>query len=87
MPPYRETRDYIAKIKSTGPVKPSAPSTRVFSSTEVVDGREVTRLSNTPAPQGDHRQRPLQSVRCHGASPTQPIQAFPASTHPDVIYP
>ena len=47
VPPYRETRDYIARIKSTGPVK---PSTRVYSTTDVVSGRPVTRLSNTPAP-------------------------------------
>src|SRR5687768_4021881 len=46
VPPYRETRDYIAKIKSTGPVR-TAPTTRVYRSTDVVDGREVTRLSNT----------------------------------------
>ena len=50
VPPYRETRDYVAKITSTGPVKMAAPSTRVYSSTEVVDGRPVTKLSNSPAP-------------------------------------
>ncbi len=44
VPPYRETRNYIAKIKSTGPAR---PTTRVYSSTDVVDGRPVTRLSNT----------------------------------------
>ena len=50
VPPYRETRDYVAKITSTGPVKMSAPTTRVYTSTEVVDGRPVTRLSNAPTP-------------------------------------
>ena len=50
VPPYRETRDYVAKITASGPVKTAAPSTRVYSTTEVVDGRAVTRLSNTPTP-------------------------------------
>ena len=49
VPPYRETRAYVAKITSGGPVKMSAPTTKVYSTTEVVDGRPVTRLSNTPA--------------------------------------
>ena len=48
VPPYRETRDYVAKITSSSPVKMAAPSTRVYTTTEVVDGRPVTRLSNTP---------------------------------------
>ena len=47
VPPYRETRDYVAKIKASAPAV--RPPTRVYRSTEVVDGREVTRLSNAPA--------------------------------------
>src|SRR5918994_4829023 len=43
VPPYRETREYVAKITSSGPVKMAAPSTRVYSSTDLVDGRPVTR--------------------------------------------
>ena len=50
VPPYRETRNYIAKIKGAAPGV--RPPTRVYKSTEVVDGREVTRLSNAPAKSG-----------------------------------
>jgi soluble lytic murein transglycosylase-like protein len=46
VPPYRETRDYVAKIKASAPAV--RPPTRVYKSTEVVEGREVTRLSNAP---------------------------------------
>ena len=45
VPPYRETRNYIARIKGHAPV-PTRPSTQVFAQTEVVEGREITRLSN-----------------------------------------
>ena len=48
VPPYRETRDYIARIKNTaGPAKPIArPLQRT---TEIVNGREVTVFSNKPS--------------------------------------
>ena len=48
VPPYRETRDYIAKITSTGPMQLASP-TRVYTSVETIGGREVVRLSNTPS--------------------------------------
>ena len=44
VPPYRETREYIARIRSMAPARP-AP-TRIERRVEVVDGREVTRFSN-----------------------------------------
>ena len=45
VPPYRETRDYIARIKNTaGPSKPTPRP--VQRSVEVVDGRPVTLFSN-----------------------------------------
>ena len=45
VPPYRETRDYIARIKNTaGPQKPLVRP--VKRSVEVVDGREITVFSN-----------------------------------------
>jgi soluble lytic murein transglycosylase-like protein len=50
VPPYRETRDYIARIQrttGTGSQRPRAATT-VYSVVEVVDGREITRLSNVP---------------------------------------
>lgn len=47
VPPYRETRDYIARIKNTaGPSKPTPRP--VQRSVEVVDGRPVTVFSNKP---------------------------------------
>jgi soluble lytic murein transglycosylase-like protein len=48
VPPYKETRNYIARIKATGPMR-TPSSTRVYTSVETVDGREITRLSNTPS--------------------------------------
>ena len=50
VPPYRETREYIAKIKGAAPSV--RPPTRVYRTTEVVDGRPVTRLTNAPAKPG-----------------------------------
>ena len=48
VPPYRETRDYIARIKATGPIHSASP-TRVYTSVETVGGREITHLSNKPS--------------------------------------
>lgn len=47
VPPYRETRNYIARIQSTaGPALPRL--TVVYRQVEVVAGHEVTRLTNLP---------------------------------------
>lgn len=43
VPPYRETRTYIARIQGQANVRAATP-TRVVRRTEIVDGREVTRL-------------------------------------------
>ena len=44
IPPYRETRNYVAKIKnSVQASRPPAPA-KVVRRTEIVDGKEVTRL-------------------------------------------
>lgn len=48
VPPYRETREYIARIKSNANVRP-APARTLFRKIEVIDGREVTTFSTTPA--------------------------------------
>lgn len=50
VPPYRETRNYVARVQgtlaaTTGPV---APPTRVYRTVEVIDGREVVRYSGKP---------------------------------------
>jgi soluble lytic murein transglycosylase-like protein len=47
VPPYRETRDYIARIKShAGPG--AAPRKKVYRTVEIIDGRVVTTFSNQP---------------------------------------
>ncbi|CAN5777456.1 lytic transglycosylase domain-containing protein [soil metagenome] len=47
VPPYRETRDYIARIKHTADVRPAAAKT-LFRKVDVVDGRQVTTFSTRP---------------------------------------
>jgi soluble lytic murein transglycosylase-like protein len=47
VPPYRETRNYIARIQGTAGAPP-AVSTAVYRQVEFVGGREVTRLTNLP---------------------------------------
>jgi hypothetical protein len=53
VPPYKETRNYVAKIRGTASTasasRPPAPA-RIYKTVEIVNGREVTRYSNTPAP-------------------------------------
>jgi soluble lytic murein transglycosylase-like protein len=47
VPPYRETREYVAKIHNrAGAPK---PPTRMYRVVEVKDGREVVRYTNVPA--------------------------------------
>jgi len=45
VPPYRETRNYIARIQGHAGAKPPV-STAVYRRVELVNGREVIRLSN-----------------------------------------
>jgi soluble lytic murein transglycosylase-like protein len=51
VPPYRETRDYVARIKdnvgATG-TSGQARATRLYQTVEVIDGREVVRYTSTP---------------------------------------
>lgn len=48
VPPYRETRNYVAKIQNQAGTKP--PPTRVYKVVEVKNGREIVRYTNTPPP-------------------------------------
>jgi hypothetical protein len=54
VPPYRETRDYVAKINkiSSGPVQLRRKV--IYKTTEVVDGRAVPRYSDTKPASGDY---------------------------------
>jgi soluble lytic murein transglycosylase-like protein len=57
VPPYRETRDYIARIKSNANVHRS-PLRAMYRKVEVVDGREVITFSNTPSAESTRVARP-----------------------------
>jgi soluble lytic murein transglycosylase-like protein len=46
VPPYRETRDYVKKIRNNAGVQP-AP-TRIYRVVEIKDGLEVVRYTNAP---------------------------------------
>jgi hypothetical protein len=48
IPPYRETRDYVQKVKNRTSVTSVATERRLmYKTVEVVDGRPTTRWSNT----------------------------------------
>jgi soluble lytic murein transglycosylase-like protein len=48
VPPFRETRDYVRKVKTRTPVTTAATERRLmYKTVEVVDGRPMTRWSNT----------------------------------------
>lgn len=49
VPPYRETRNYVAKIKNTTGTTGRTPGTRVFKTLEIIDGQPIPRYSNKPA--------------------------------------
>jgi soluble lytic murein transglycosylase-like protein len=56
VPPYRETRNYVKKIRGSAPdagttgasVTAPAPSNRVYRVVETIDGKESVRYSGTP---------------------------------------
>jgi soluble lytic murein transglycosylase-like protein len=50
VPPYRETRDYVAKIRSRAGSVP--PPTRVYRIVELKDGRETVRYTNVASEAG-----------------------------------
>jgi soluble lytic murein transglycosylase-like protein len=50
VPPYKETRSYVARIKSNSGEGAAVPSSRVFKSVEIVDGHEKVRYTNKPVP-------------------------------------
>jgi soluble lytic murein transglycosylase-like protein len=49
VPPYKETRNYVAKIRGAASSQTAAPHpTRVFKTIDIIDGRPVMRFSNKP---------------------------------------
>jgi soluble lytic murein transglycosylase-like protein len=53
VPPYRETRDYVRRIKSVTAIH-VGPSRTIYKIVEVIDGRDVPRYSDTK-PEGDFK--------------------------------
>jgi soluble lytic murein transglycosylase-like protein len=49
VPPYKETRNYVSKIKSNSGSTDAAPVTRVYRTVQIVDGHERVRYTNKPA--------------------------------------
>jgi hypothetical protein len=56
VPPYRETRDYVRKVRTQTSVgTATAPVRTVYYKTvEIIDGRAVARYSNTPPASGPY---------------------------------
>ena len=46
VPPYRETRNYVARIKGRSGGITRSVRTRIYRTVEIIDGREVPRYSN-----------------------------------------
>lgn len=54
VPPFRETRDYVKKVRSGAGAGPTIVRTRlvIYKSIEIIDGRVVPRYSSAPPPAG-----------------------------------
>ncbi len=52
IPPYKETRNYVEKIRRATDAQPAGPRTRIYRIVDVVNGREVVRYSDVPAAGG-----------------------------------
>jgi soluble lytic murein transglycosylase-like protein len=48
VPPYRETRNYVAQINKMAGRATQTARTKIYRTTEVIDGREVVRYSDRP---------------------------------------
>lgn len=53
VPPYKETRQYVTKIRAKAANGALAPPDRVFRTVEIVDGRKVVRYTNKPTAGSD----------------------------------
>jgi soluble lytic murein transglycosylase-like protein len=55
VPPYRETRDYVRKVKTQTTVATTQPRRPIYYKwVEVVDGRSIVRYSDTPPASGPY---------------------------------
>ncbi len=55
VPPYRETRDYVRKVRTQTTVGTAAPVRKLYYKTvEVIDGRQIVRYSDTPPASGPY---------------------------------
>jgi soluble lytic murein transglycosylase-like protein len=55
VPPYRETRDYVARINNmAGPRPIEIRAGRIYRVTEIVDGREIVRYTDRKPPAGTY---------------------------------
>jgi soluble lytic murein transglycosylase-like protein len=52
VPPYRETRDYVARIKANTPSETVSPN-RVFRTVQIVNGQAVVKYTNKPSASAD----------------------------------
>jgi soluble lytic murein transglycosylase-like protein len=55
IPPYRETRDYVKKIKGMTEVSAQSRKRVIYKTVEIVDGREVPRYSDTKPASGPYQ--------------------------------
>ncbi len=56
VPPYRETRDYVRKVRTQTSVGTAQPARKLYYRTvEIIDGREVVRYSDTPPASGAYQ--------------------------------
>ncbi len=55
VPPYRETRDYVRKVRTQTTVGTAAPARKLYYKTvEIIDGRQIVRYSDTPPASGPY---------------------------------
>ncbi len=58
VPPYRETRDYVQRVQRASGNASGAPTLRLYRTTEVVNGHEITKYSNLPSAGAEVVKRP-----------------------------
>jgi soluble lytic murein transglycosylase-like protein len=52
VPPYRETRDYVRKVRTQTTLGAVTQVKKFYKTVEVIDGRAICRYSDTPPPSG-----------------------------------